>query len=193
MCVEEGCGAPVHVQKRGLCQKHYRMWRLTNMATCLVAECATPAHAAGYCATHYGWKYRTGQPEPPPAARPAERECSKNGCTASVAGPSFKRCRDHRYQPKGTNRYVHRGYVYLVVDGERVREHRYVMEQHLGRKLLAHENVHHINGVKDDNRLSNLELWAVPQPSGQRPDDLAKWVIENYPDLVRGAALASGT
>lgn len=64
-------------------------------------------------------------------------------------------------------------------------EHRYVMELYLGRALYEGENVHHVNGDKTDNRLENLELWIVHQPSGQRVTDLLDWAYalrERYKD-----------
>lgn len=43
----------------------------------------------------------------------------------------------------------------------RILEHRWVVEQTLGRVLDTDEVVHHLNGVKDDNRLENLAVMSA--------------------------------
>ncbi len=65
---------------------------------------------------------------------------------------------------------------------KKIDEHRYIMEQHLGRKLTRYEVVHHINEDKRDNRLENLQLMSLKEHS--KVHNTGRYVSEHTKSLI---------
>jgi hypothetical protein len=182
---------------KGLCRRHYQLARQASRR-CAVEDCVESFYARGLCLRHYREQIDAGQ-------------CAAEGCTerADAAGARgycslhYKRLRTrgeiggaererapHLSTLPGKAWIDAQGYRRVKVNGAIRGEHHLMMEHHLGRRLRAHETVHHRNGVRQDNRLSNLELWAKPHPPGQRVADLVAWVVREYHDEV-GALLCT--
>ena len=94
-----------------------------------------------------------------------------------------KKCRDELHAKTMLDAHADRipepfvgrhGYLRMTVRKDpnkkavEVLQHRYVMEQHIGRPLRKDETVHHINGDRLDNRLENLQLRQGKHGSGTR-------------------------
>lgn len=123
--------------------------------------------ANGWCASHNAQARRHGQPMHPVGERPKKGRTIGSGGYVKIWAP------DHPNAQKS-------GWVL---------EHLAVMSASLDRPIWPDENVHHKNGDRTDNRLSNLELWSHRQPKGQRIEDKIAWAIEllkDYqPDTLR--------
>ena len=124
---------------------------------CKVEDCEREVHGRGYCSAHYRRVLKHGDP----LAQIPIREADGTGHMS------------HGYRQINIPKELR----HLSHGKTKMAEHRFVMAQHLGRALSSDEHVHHVNGVRTDNRLDNLELWSTSHPSGRRIEDLLEFCM----------------
>lgn len=160
------------------------------MSICILVGCKKIEYCRGYCLYDYRLLLSNGSLLKLRNRKSEGRKCSLPTCDRPYRALGY--CKSHRQRVRNTGDpqedksltplwVPHKdanGYMVVKKNNVVIRIHRQVMEEQLGRVLLPGENIHHINGIRDDNRIENLELWSSSQPSGQRVEDKVKWAME---------------
>jgi hypothetical protein len=180
----------------------HKSLRMKREGKCMVAECGRQILSRGLCGKHYQRNKKYGNPN-----HIAKRERKKTGifvncltcgnkfyaykCNVKRGDGKYCSVRCNYIGQKGERKNIRglddrswrlnkRGYMETTMRRKRFLQHRHIMEKHLGRPLGNDEFIHHKNGVKSDNRTSNLMVLSNVVHLGFHKIER---IIRKYPEL----------
>lgn len=167
--------------EKGVFLKGHKNFRIKREGNCRALNCDNAILAGGYCGKHYQRYKKYGNANEP--SHWQGRPKSGKDYTCGICNKVFYRriseiqkgsthyCSRHcafigqKGKPKKIKpieqsnwRINRKGYLETTRQRKRILQHRLIVENHIKRPLIKGEIIHHLNGIKTDNRLENLAL-----------------------------------
>lgn len=149
LCRVEGCGK--NLLTHNFCSKHYQRNKKYGNPTEPYHWLGRPKSGKDFiCETCEKLFYRSPSETIKSKPRYCSRHCAFKGMKGQLK--TITPIKDRKWFKSA------KGYLVTTIRGKWLWQHRWIVEKHIGRSLKKEEIIHHLNGIKTDNRIDNLAV-----------------------------------